>query len=95
MDELHHNVIKENEKENLVKNYAASHNMSAASVRSFHSVNSSPRGPTTHFNTSTPPPSPRSMDTSQHPVDPSEQQHFFNVPEAPKQSINKKTKKKT
>ena len=101
MDELHHKMIKEN----LIKNYAASHNMSAANIRyshsvngdaAFHSVNNSPRGSTTQFFNLTPPPSPRNMDTSttaRPPVDPFEQQHFFNVPEAPKQSINKKTKK--
>jgi len=38
MDELHHNMMKEHDKENLIKTYAASHNMSAANVRSFHSV---------------------------------------------------------
>jgi hypothetical protein len=94
MDELHHNMMKEHDKENLIKSYAASHNMSAASVRSFfHSVNSSPRGPPTQYFNLTPPQSPRNMDTSQHPVDPSEQQHFDYIPEPPKQSINKKTKK--
>ena len=94
MDELHHNIMKENDKENLIKSYASSHNMSVGSVRSFHSVNSSPRGSTTqYFNIS----SPRNMDTSttdQPPVDPADQQHFFNVPEPPKQSISKKSKKK-
>jgi hypothetical protein len=69
--------------------------MSVGSVRSFQSANNSPRGPTTQFFNLTPPPSPRNMDTSttaQPPVDPSEQQHFFNVPEPPKQSSNAKTK---
>ena len=105
MDELHHNMMKEHEKDNLIKSYASSHNMSAASVRSLHSVNgdadfhsvqNSPRASATQYNISTPPPSPRQMDTtttSQPPVDPSEQQHFSNVPDAPRQSMTKKVKK--
>jgi hypothetical protein len=51
----------------------------------------------THFNIATPPQSPRPMDTTTTllpPVDPSEQQHFSNVPEAPRRS-SKKIKKPT
>ena len=60
MDELHHNMIKEHEKEGILKGYAASHHLSLASLKAHHLA---PPGPPSEYHSAaefyTPPPSPR------------------------------------
>ena len=129
MDELHHNMLKELEKEGILKSYASSHNVSLASLRSHHLAPSEHSEPSAHtqFVNLTPPPSPRhqhsqtespsprnqySQTVSRHQhrhqqteliqrhqhqqteVLPEVQQHYQQVPEAPRQSKNIKVKSK-
>ena len=87
MDELHHNIIKEQEKENILRGYAASHNVSLASLRTHHlaprAASPQPRAaspPHTanqpqHYNL-TPPASPRQQPTTQQQTPPYEPQPF-------------------
>ena len=117
MDELHHNMLKELEKEGILKSYASSHNVSLASLRSHHLAPSEHSEPTpqAEFFDLTPPPSPRNQHSqtelhhhyhqhsqteihqqsqqSQTEVLPEVQQHYQQVPEAPRQSKYIKVKK--
>ena len=123
MDELHHNMIKEHEKEGILKGYATSHNLSLANLRahhlappgapsSYHTPDTSPRtrypdaspatiypnpSPTTQYYQLSPPPSPRSAASTPPPplvpIVTSVQRHYVAVPEVPRQSITRKTKK--
>ena len=80
MDELHHNMIKEQEKEAVLKGYATSHHTSISSLRSHHlapSLNGDPGSSTTqHFDFSTPPQSPRQSQT---------QYYNLTLPQSPRQ----------
>jgi hypothetical protein len=87
MDELHHNILKEQEKEAVLKGYATSHGVSIGSLRASHlapSAHQSPRGAvpptspqrTTQFYNLTPPVSPRNLTSSF-------QQSSTNIPPEP------------
>ena len=102
MDELHHNMLKEQEKEAVLKRYATSHHTSISSLRSHHlapSLNGNPGSATPqHFNfATTPPQSPRQQPLTPQPtpsVIPSVHQHYAHIPDPPKQSVTRKVKSK-
>ena len=48
MDELHHAMLKEQEKEAILKGYASSHNVSLASLRAHHMAPSEYTAPAVH-----------------------------------------------
>ena len=105
MDELHTNMLKEQEQEAILKGYASSHNVSLGSLRAQHlapSSHNSPRAaamppptasPTQHFYL-TPPQSPRQQPATPQPtppfVFPDIQQHYQSIPKRVKQSITRK-----
>ena len=107
MDELHHAMLKEQEKEAILKGYASSHNVSLASLRAHHlapSEHNEPAAGPVYYDL-TPPPSPRSHDspmrqpqtpipTQQVPQDifPQTEEHYQSVPKRVKQSTTRKVK---
>ena len=74
MDELHHNIIREQEKEAVLKGYATSHHTSISSLRSHHlapSLNGNPGSATPQqFNFATPPQTPRQNHTQYYNLTP-------------------------
>ena len=101
MDELHHNMIKEQEKEGILKGYATSHHLSLQSLRAHHlapSVAPSVYHSADEFHSPQSSPrqatSPRQAQTPPVvPIVPSIQRHYISIPEAPTLSLNRKVKK--
>ena len=74
MDELHDNMLKEQEKEAVLKGYATSHHTSISGLRSHHlapSLTGNPGSATPQqFNFATPPQSPRQSQTQYYNLTP-------------------------
>ena len=82
MDELHHNMIKEQEKDAVLRSYASSHQTSLSSLKSSHLAPSSYGSPISSHNFHlTPPQSPR------QPPPPPNQPQYYNMtpPPSPRQ----------